>query len=109
MAGYTHERYQPVYVGMTPKAFQAYQLLLKAIDEDPIYPCLNNPYFYTDYDGLGLETENHSGRVSISDDDAEALCYGCPLIKQCYDYAVAADMDDGIWGGINFATQDKLF
>lgn len=109
MAGYTHERYQPVYVGMTPKANKAYLTLMLAIDQDPIYPCLNNPYFYMDYDGLGLEKEGQNGPVSISDDDAEALCYGCPLLKPCYDYAVAAEMTDGIWGGINFGTQDKLF
>lgn len=109
MAGYTTDKYQPVYSGMTAKANKAYLTLMLAIDENPIYPCLNNPYFYMDYDGLGFETDDHNGRVSISDNDAEALCYGCPLLKQCYDYAVAADMDDGIWGGINFGTQETLF
>jgi len=38
----------------------------------------------------------------ISPDEAEELCYKCPLLKICYDYAVANDEKWGIWGGVNF-------
>ena len=43
----------------------------------------------------------------VSDEHAEELCYKCPLLKLCYDYAVANDETWGIWGGVNFtdATQ----
>lgn len=97
--------YEPIYVGMTRDAFTAYQRLSEAIDENPFYPCLNNPYYYMDYDGLGFEKEDQNGPILISDDDAESLCYGCPIIKQCYDYAVAAGEKEGIWGGISFQNQ----
>lgn len=30
------------------------------------------------------------------------MCHGCPLLKRCYDYAVADDVNAGIWGGIHF-------
>lgn len=39
---------------------------------------------------------------SLSDDTAENICHGCPLLKQCYDFAVASNQEWGVWGGINF-------
>lgn len=109
MAGYTLDKFEPVYVRIEKKAHKAYLRLLDAMEENPVYPCLNNPYYYMDYDGWGFESEDYHGPATISDNDAEALCYGCPLIKQCYDYAISAEIDEGIWGGINFGTQEKLF
>lgn len=38
----------------------------------------------------------------VDDNRAEELCHGCPLLKQCYDFAVASKQEYGIWGGINF-------
>jgi len=38
----------------------------------------------------------------VSDGNAELACYGCPLLKECYDFAVASEQQYGIWGGINF-------
>lgn len=38
----------------------------------------------------------------VSEDLAELACHGCPLLKQCYDFAVASNQEYGIWGGINF-------
>lgn len=38
----------------------------------------------------------------VDEDRAEELCHGCPLLKQCYDFAVASKQEYGIWGGINF-------
>lgn len=45
---------------------------------------------------------------SVSIDEAEELCYGCPLLKQCYDYAVAAKVNWGIWGGVNFTEGEEV-
>lgn len=42
----------------------------------------------------------------ISDETAEKLCYGCPVIKECYQYANAADESWGIWGGVNFSKEE---
>lgn len=53
-------------------------------------PCTNEPEFWADKS------------IEISVDKAEEMCYGCPLLKQCYDYAVADNVNAGIWGGIHF-------
>lgn len=42
----------------------------------------------------------------VSLDQAEQLCYNCPLLKQCYDYAVTANVPYGIWGGVNFTKEE---
>jgi len=45
----------------------------------------------------------------VSEDEAELLCVGCPLLKQCYDFAVASKQEWGIWGGINFTKEEMLY
>jgi hypothetical protein len=59
----------------------------------------------------GLETADVPCRYSqdvfdnpenVDDNWAEELCHGCPLLKQCYEFAVASNQEYGIWGGINF-------
>ena len=57
---------------------------------DTITPCAGKPEFYAD----------RSAEVSV--DKAEEMCYGCPLLKKCYDYAVADNVNAGIWGGVHF-------
>nr|DAW17347.1 MAG TPA: Transcription factor WhiB [Caudoviricetes sp.] len=44
----------------------------------------------------------------IDVDEAEELCYKCPLLKQCYDYAVADKIEWGIWGGVNFTKVEEV-
>lgn len=92
------------YYGIAKVAIPAWFRLQKAQDENQFYPCLNNPYFYADYDGRGFEDEEGNGyTLPLSEDDAEALCYGCPLLKMCYDFAVANNEQYGVWGGIDFS------
>lgn len=43
----------------------------------------------------------------ITDDEAEEMCHGCPLIKMCYDYATAQGEVAGIWGGIHFGDREE--
>jgi len=57
---------------------------------DVITPCADSPEFYADRS------------IEVSVEEAEIMCYGCPLLKQCYDYAVADNITAGIWGGIHF-------
>lgn len=84
-------------LGILPKARKAWEDLCRAQDENPIYPCAGNPDLYTDADFL-------------TEDQAEEICYGCPLLKQCYDFAVANGEQHGVWGGINFSiAPDELF
>ncbi len=97
------------YYGVSKDSMPKWLALQKAQEENPYYPCLNNPYFYVDYDGSGVEVEKEDGVVYnrlLSEDDIEALCYGCPIIKQCYDFAVANDEKHGVWGGIDFGHKD---
>jgi hypothetical protein len=97
------------YYGVSKDAMPEWRALQKAQEDNQYYPCLNNPYFYMDYDGAGVEVEE-DGKVVynrlLSDDDIEALCYGCPLIKQCYEFALANNESYGVWGGIDFGKKD---
>ena len=96
------------YYGVVKSAMPAWLTLQKAEEENPFYPCLDNAYFYADYDGRGFEDEDGNGyTLPLSEDDAEAFCYGCPLLKQCYDFAVANNEKDGVWGGIDFGRDDE--
>ena len=102
-------------MGIKPEAVGPLHALNDAMDNaiqsGEYWPCLNNPYFYTDYDSLGFEDEE--GRAlykPLTVDQVELLCHGCPLLKQCYDFAVANDEQFGIWGGIDFsADYNELF
>ena len=79
-----------------PQAEAEWKELCNAIDQSDSYPCYDNPDPYVDYpEDIGV-------------DEAEQMCYGCPLLKQCYDFAVANNTTWGIWGGINFTpTQEQ--
>jgi hypothetical protein len=84
-------------LGILPQARKAWEELCKQQDEHPVYPCLNNPGLYTDTDFL-------------TEDECEQICHGCPLLKACYDFAVANSEIHGVWGGINFSiSQEELF
>lgn len=83
---------------MSEEASEAYGRLLDGINrarlERKVVPCVvNGPEWYTD----------KPDEVSV--DKAEELCYNCPLIKICYDYAVINDEKWGVWGGINFTEE----
>ena len=101
------------YYGILKEAMPEWRALMKAQDENPYYPCLSNPYYYMDYDETGVDVELEDGTVynrMLSEDDIEALCYGCPLLKQCFDFAVANEESRGVWGGIDFGrSDDQLF
>lgn len=84
-------------LGILPQARKAWENLCKAQDDNPVYPCAQNPRLFTDSDFL-------------TEDECEMICHGCPLLKQCYDFAIANDEKHGVWGGINFSIgSDELF
>lgn len=66
--------------------------------------------------GLEIYTPNCQGKpeyyadksIEVSVDKAEEMCYNCPLIKQCYDYAVADNVKVGIWGGLHFDEDEGM-
>jgi hypothetical protein len=83
--------------GINRSAITAWSKLCKAQDENDSYPCKDNPYFFTDY---------QDAEDVVSEDYAEELCHGCPLLKVCYDFAVANGEKFGIWGGIDMGRSD---
>jgi hypothetical protein len=119
---YAREKYQRTKAANNGVAVQKKQKP-KVIDYGDLYPMADNvrPLWYNLQVGLKdnstpcLEAsddaiEIYSGRLShlVDQDEAEMLCAGCPLLKQCYDYAVAADEPWGIWGGINFSKEELI-
>ena len=94
---------QPIYFGVKSEAMRAWMALGDGMMKHKVWNCKDNPYFYTDYDGKGFEDDQGRAIVApLTDEQAEAACYGCPLLKLCFDFAVANDEAYGIWGGINF-------
>jgi WhiB family redox-sensing transcriptional regulator len=39
---------------------------------------------------------------------AKAICRGCPVRKQCLEFALAARLDHGVWGGLNEVERRSL-
>ena len=39
---------------------------------------------------------------------AANVCYTCPVINQCLNYAIEHELDIGVWGGVWGATLVKL-
>jgi len=111
MAG--NDSSEPIYFGIKKEAVQFYNKLRDAQEEYKNWNCRDKPYYYMDYDGYGFEDENGDGSYrALTVDECESLCAGCPLLKQCYDFAVANEEKFGIWGGIDFGAmqdEDKLF
>lgn len=58
--------------------------------------CQTDPYLYID------------NPYKVSEDQAEELCHKCPLIKDCYEFAIANDEQYGIWGGVNFTSNAHI-
>lgn len=40
---------------------------------------------------------------------AKWICRRCPVQRECLDYALAARIDDGIWGGLSGIEREPLF
>jgi hypothetical protein len=94
----------PNNFGIQRTALPAWVELCAAQDDNPSYPCSSNPFFYMDYDNW-----DEDKAIVLQQEDADALCYGCPIIKQCYEFAIANSEQHGVWGGVLFGVEDKLF
>jgi hypothetical protein len=90
----------PEHMLLLDKAQDAWYHLQEDLSNRSIIevPCAQEPYYHID------------SPEDVSEDFAEELCSGCPLLKKCYDFAVASNQEWGVWGGINFTKQeDGLF
>lgn len=61
-------------------------------------------------DGIGpietvdmFETENRARRNELVD-----ICRKCPVQKECAEYAIAAHINYGIWGGLTSAERRRI-
>jgi len=80
-----------------------YSDLVRAIDEVGGTPCRERPelFFPEDVDGQ----PNMPERMAYSR-MAKKLCESCPIRLVCLEYALVANEDYGIWGGLT-ANQRK--
>lgn len=113
---YAREKYQRT------KLTQPKKIKPKQIDLSDLYKMDENvrPFWYNLQEKLrGIQTPcqadndvwmlySSDNTHLINDEISERLCYGCPVIKECYQYADAADESWGIWGGVNFSKEELI-
>lgn len=87
-------------IGIKKEAITSWVKLSEAQEEVGSYNCKDNPYFYVDY---WDDNEEHI----LTDEEAEELCYKCPLLKLCYEFAIANKEEYGVWGGINMSRKEN--
>lgn len=60
----------------------------------------------------GLDPEMffpHTGESSLeATESVRRFCRGCTVVNQCAEYAIANEIDDGIWGGLTPHTRRRL-
>lgn len=98
---------KPEHYGIPKGAEKAWRALSDAQDQEELWNCKDNSYFYVDYDGKGFDDGDNNPKP-LTEDQAAQLCFQCPLLKVCYDYAVAADEKFGVYGGIDFETRLEI-
>ena len=79
---------------------EEYDLALEHLKEPTA--CIKGglPSKWSDWDDAPEHREPQDG-VMPTADEAEALCEGCPLMRDdvCYRYALATNQTHGVWGG----------
>jgi WhiB family transcriptional regulator, redox-sensing transcriptional regulator len=48
---------------------------------------------------FAFDTSDRTARHNQS--EAKRICFGCPVIDDCLDYALEHNISDGVWGGLN--------
>jgi hypothetical protein len=79
-----------------------YQQLRDVLDEHGEPPCANYP------DAFFHDEATSSAGPRWNYQIAKALCAECPIRLQCLDYAMAADEEHGVWGGLSPNERKKL-
>jgi WhiB family redox-sensing transcriptional regulator len=52
--------------------------------------------------------EEHGGYVTFREVAAKRICGGCPVVRECLDYALHADERYGVWGGLSAGERERL-
>lgn len=85
------------------RADYAYEVLQDGIRaEGGIVPCQNYP------DLFFPETHDNGGSKDYSPTAAKKLCRECPVLLECADYAIEAEEEYGVWGGMSANERRKL-
>jgi hypothetical protein len=71
-----------------------YFLLLRAIKEAGSVPCESAPTAWYPED---IPDSDHRRAVTRL---AKAMCQQCPIMEQCFTYAISNGERYGIWGGV---------
>lgn len=78
----------PGWIEQSPRVQKMFRdLITGAIDKQ--VPCLNRPEKWVDY-----EEDNPPDRW-----EANKMCFGCPIRRQCLEYAKASGASFGVYGG----------
>jgi hypothetical protein len=71
----------------------SYVKLLQSIHAVGGVPCEKYPHLFYPEDFPDPEQRILAGKA------AKALCHSCPIIEQCFEYALSTRQAYGIWGG----------
>ena len=67
--------------------------LLQSIHQEGGVPCERVPALFFPED---LDTTELRAAATKA---AKALCHSCPIINECFEFAVETDQRHGVWGG----------
>jgi len=71
----------------------SYVKLLQFIHAAGGVPCEKYPHLFYPDDFPDPQQRQLASKA------AKALCHSCPIIEQCFEYALETQQDYGIWGG----------
>lgn len=60
--------------------------------------CKGQPAHYFFPENKYGDSQNHRKCVA----EARKICMKCPVAQQCFDYALNAEEEYGVWGGVDF-------
>lgn len=60
--------------------------------------CKGQPAHYFFPESKYGDSQNHRKCVM----EARKICMKCPVMKDCFDYAMEANEEYGVWGGVDF-------
>jgi WhiB family redox-sensing transcriptional regulator len=52
--------------------------------------------------------DEHGRYAALREALAKRVCLGCPVLRECTDYALANDERYGVWGGLTAGERDRL-
>jgi hypothetical protein len=71
----------------------SYIKLLSNIHKAGGVPCEKYPHLFYPEDFPDQEQR------TLATKTAKTLCHSCPIIEQCFEYALESNQQHGIWGG----------